>query len=1133
MSNGSIASISDLDPKTVSMVDGDFSPINKNLLNIVSFNVNSLTHGSRLEELGALCREVNADVVCLQETKMDESVSPSVYKLDGYNAEIKNRNTHGGGVAVYIKEHLPYVRMNKLESKTIEHICIDLIVNHQKYSINNFYRPPHNLAHQRQEFLDEIDQTLLKLRSHRSALSLLLGDFNFGSVYSANMNLNPLPLDNKAPDLFLERGYFQQIDVPTRQVRLSSSLIDLIFTDKIDNIVMTGILPPLSDHCGTIVSVNTLSFKQKPKKFKQFQYDEANWNKIKEAFLELNNLDFLGDVDSLAEDFTSRLVKMRDDYVPSKEVTILSKDKPWFNNQVRSKLRKSQREYKAYKSANNLFKSSQDDNPTKKKLADISVKKYDAYKKAKLEYEACARKEKRLYLNKLKQTLSNPGVSSKKKFQILSRVTNTGKNSYIPPLIDQGLVVHKPAEKANLFNKQFAKKATLVDYQDEAPLLEPSPVLTELDGLLTTYYEIGPLIRSLKTSEYSPCGVPSKFLQMALERLGPSVSKPITKLMNSVFESGTYPKVFKVANISPIWKNKGSRTDKANFRPISILPTLSKLAESVIHNRLISHLVTNNIITDYQAAYLKGDSTTLQLLHLTHKIREAWANNLIAHAAFLDVSAAFDAVWHKGLLARLKQAGISGTLHNLFKSYLSDRIARTMIEGECSSDSEIKAGVPQGSRLGPVLFILYINSLVDGLNCIPHIFADDTTLLAVGSSTHETVRMLNNDLGRISTWAKIWKVKFNGDKSKDLIFTPKRENLNNSLPLTLDGEVLDRVGTHKHLGVTLEPDLTWNVHLQKVIQHANLKLSIIQRVKDLSRKTLDIMYKLHVRSIIDYCLPVFGPSLSKKQIAKLTKIQYRAARITAQVPKCASASKLFTDLGWETIENRIKFLSITLFHKIHTGATRPLARACLPPKSVLEIETRSGKTYSKYPYTDKTIAATLKDSFFEKTTKQWDNLPKEIKQTWDIPDFKELLAVRLKPVKVKLFNYGSKFHNSIHTQLRIGRSQLNEHLFKIGLSKTEGCICNSPKESTQHLLMECFLFNKERAELFSYLKNTRGVLCKDFNTYSSSSLVSILLYGEDNLSHDRYPYNRLLFRAVQGFLAKTGRLRYKSVLQLT
>ena len=508
-------------------------------------------------------------------------------------------------------------------------------------------------------------------------------------------------------------------------------------------------------------------------------------------------------------------------------------------------------------------------------------------------------------------------------------------------------------------------------------------------------------------------------------------------------------------------------------------------------------------------------------------------NGKIAHAAFLDVSAAFDAVWHKGLLAKLSQAGIAGTTLNLLESYLTDRLARTVVEGSCSKDTQLIAGVPQGSRLGPILFILYVNDLVPQLNCIPHVFADDTTLLALGENTLETVNQLNRDLDVICEWSKKWKIKFNGDKSKDLIFTPKRENLNNSFPLIFNNEVLDRVGSHKHLGVTLEPDLTWNIHLQKVIQHANMKLSIIQKVKDLSRKTLDIMYKLHVRSIIDYCLPVYGPSLSKTQIAKLTKIQYRAARIAAQVPMFTSATKIFNDLGWETIENRISFLSVTLFHKIHTKATRPLTRSCMPPLNDFVTSTRSGKFYKRFPYHDATIRATLKDSFFEKISKEWDDLPIKTRQNWDIAEFKADLASILKPNKTKIFNYGPKFHNSIHTQLRVGMSQLNDHLFRVGISKTKGCLCGNETESTQHFLLDCFLYQPERVELFRYLKNTRHVLNMPLSTYTRESLVDTLLNGEYNLERDRYPYNRLLFRAVQKFLVQTGRLRYRSILQLT
>ena len=212
-------------------------------------------------------------------------------------------------------------------------------------------------------------------------------------------------------------------------------------------------------------------------------------------------------------------------------------------------------------------------------------------------------------------------------------------------------------------------------------------------------------------------------------------------------------------------------------------------------------MTENNIISDRQAAYLKGDSTTLQLSFLTHKIRQAWAEGKIAHGCFLDVSAAFDCVWHHGLLSKLKHAGITGDLHDLLASYLSNRLAKTCVEGQYSETVNVKAGVPQGSRLGPLLFLVFINDIVTDLESTPQIFADDTTLLTAASDTHETTSILNRDLTRIAAWAKKFKVTFNSDKTKEIIFS--KQVMNNSLPLIFDGHIADRCGKHKHLGITL------------------------------------------------------------------------------------------------------------------------------------------------------------------------------------------------------------------------------------------------------------------------------------------------------------------------------------------
>ena len=294
-----------------------------------------------------------------------------------------------------------------------------------------------------------------------------------------------------------------------------------------------------------------------------------------------------------------------------------------------------------------------------------------------------------------------------------------------------------------------------------------------------------------------------------------------------------------------------------------------------------------------------------------------------------------------------------------------------------------------------------------------------------------------------------------------------------------------------------------------------------------------MMYKLHVRSIIDYALPVYGLALDRNQIAKLEKIQYFAARVATSTPKCSSTEKLYKDLGWESISTRIKYLSISLFHKIHTNATRPLCRQCLPPtNSHIEL-TRSAKVYSGYPYQRSVLERTLDKSFFSVAAKQWDSLPTELKKTWDFAEFKPELSSLLKPARCKLYNIGSKYANSIHTQLRIGRSQLNEHLYAIGRSGTQGCLCNCPTESVEHILLDCFLYNDERQELFNKLRNSRVLLCSKFDSYNRKQLVSVLLYGEHPYDFDRYPYNKLLFKAVQNFLVKTKRLRFKSVLQLT
>jgi hypothetical protein len=1120
-------SIDELVPNTLDLSDGDFKLIKTDYLSILSINIDSITSHSKLDQLELLVKELNLSALAISESKLDDTISESTYSIPGYNMETRHRNRHGGGVMIFIRDNIPYCRKETLESKTLEHIAIDLTVGNKKYAVNVIYRPPNDSPEDHRTFLTDMSSTLSIINKHRAHTKIICGDFNFGSAaYNFHGGLRPKPLDSKAPALFSDNGFEQVIDIPTRYVRNSTSLIDLIFIDKTDNLILTAVTPAIADHAGTMLSLNTLSRPTPPKTFMKFDYARGDWSGIESVLLELGDHKLYqnADTNTIANTFSNKLIKAREEFIPHKKVTLREKDKPWLDADVRKQLTKRNQQYNRFRKAKNRATCEKSNNPAdnikRHSDADRESEKYTIMRN---EYKKVAKKAKRTYFKELKNTMEDPDISPRKKFGMLERLTNTGKNACVPPLIDNDTVHHEPIEKADIFNKHFMSKATVAGADDEPPHLEPMQTLEDLTTIVTGHFELGPLVKNMKKADFSPCGLPSKFLQETYRRFGTLLTQPLSMLLNHIFDTGHYPDRWKLAHVTPVYKRKGPRTDKINYRPISILPTLSKICESVIHDRLCTHLLENNIITDKQAAYLTGDSTAQQLLYLTHKIKEAWANNQIVQAIFLDVSAAFDAVWHKGLMAKLKQTNVSGKLLDLMSSYLDNRSTVTVVDGVKSDPTPIRAGVPQGSRLGPILFILYMNDIIKDLTSLPLIYADDTTLAATGSNTSETTEILNRDLSKISQWAKIWKVKFNASKSKDMIFSNKIQN--NSLPAILDDTVIDRVGRHKHLGVSLTPTLEWDTHLNNVLRLANLKMSTLYKVKELSRTTLATLYKMHVRSCIEYCLQVYGNGLNKTQIAKLERIQYRAARLATGTLTSTSSAKLHEELGWETITTRIKHLSLNHFHKIVTNNTRPLIRELIPPLYPRSHLTRTNKIYDKYNVTSKA----LDNSFFPKTVNQWNELPKNISSIVKHTKFRAALNAHYKPKPCKVFNQGDKYINRLHTQIRLGRTQLNENLFNLGLSETKECLCGSPSESSAHFLLDCFLYDKDREELF---KSLDTLLEKRMDMHTRSEKIDILLRGVRPDLPSRLKNNSQIFICIHKFISKTNRLKFDSPLQL-
>ena len=431
-------------------------------------------------------------------------------------------------------------------------------------------------------------------------------------------------------------------------------------------------------------------------------------------------------------------------------------------------MRKKNRNYHIFKKVNSAFVSLLNKQGHSEELVTrLREKKCRASKRARVSANESSKanlRAKNAFFNTVNATMQNYEISAKKKFSILTRLMKNQKTSNIPPLLHNGEIVNDPKIQSELFNNHFVSKATVPGSDDPVPFLKPNDSITcPLSSINTSPIEVSKILRQLKKSNSSHCGISGKFINI----IATPISFSLSRMFNNCFEIGHFPDIFKIAHVTALWKKAGLKSDPAMYRPIALLPTLAKAAESIMHNRLSGHLTENSLISERQAAYLKGDSTIQQLLYIINLIRKSWTKGCITQGIFLDVSAAFDKCWHKGLLAKLNQAKVINSCYNLFESYLSSRFQCTVVGGFKSELKQIKAGIPQGSKLGPILWLLYVNDITLNIESEILLFADDTCCFASGRDPAETAVILNRDLEKLNDWATNWKVIFNPGKSKD------------------------------------------------------------------------------------------------------------------------------------------------------------------------------------------------------------------------------------------------------------------------------------------------------------------------------------------------------------------------------
>ena len=389
---------------------------------------------------------------------------------------------------------------------------------------------------------------------------------------------------------------------------------------------------------------------------------------------------------------------------------------------------------------------------------------------------------KQKYFSRLTHKLSTVQKSSKGYWAQLKIFLNNRKIPVIPPLFYNNKFVTDFKEKAELLNSFFAKQCSLIANDSKVP-----PGLRFLtDKRLSTIQfvdtDILKIIRNLNPNKAH--GYDKISIRM-LKICDNSICKPLELIFNDRLANGIFPSVWKKGNIVPVHE-KNDKERLNNYRPISLLPICSKIFERIIFHEIFRFFIKNDLISQHQSGFKPGDSCINQLLSITHEIYQSFDQGFDVRSVFLNISKAFDKVWHDGIIFKMKENGISGNLLNLLSNFLRNRKQRVALNGQISSWTDVNAGVPQGSILGPLLFLIYINDLAVGLSSNAKLFADDTSLLSAVHNANTTAEELNNDLVKISRWAYQWKMSFNPDPSKqaqEVIFSRKTKK--NTILLSL------------------------------------------------------------------------------------------------------------------------------------------------------------------------------------------------------------------------------------------------------------------------------------------------------------------------------------------------------------
>ena len=960
------------------LLPDDFEAIIKEKNDFIIAHINCRSVVNKEEELQIFIDNLNPDILCLTETWMDESVPKGSHIPTGYKIIRKDRTelfhqkykvNKGGGIAILYKAHLNVTMRKNLNDET-EDILWAHVGTKNSFLLGVLYRPKYSEILNEEEGNSILEESLQKATEITNRI-IITGDLNVNTDDPENTETETLN------DIMSTYNLKQKITKYTRidPDKMKGTIIDHFWITPNLTVKTASTCPGISDHLGIYLKMpksDSSTFFVPKVKFRNFKnYDKGKFAQDFKENLENSKMELLLKQKEVNE-ATKLLVKIIQETASIHAPLVIKKKKtkkaemPWITDELRNKI----------KEKNLLLKDYYNSNITGlKKRANAAQNSIKTIKW----------KKKKTYIRK---QFNEAGTDPVKIWRLYKFLTGRMKDNEDtePDFMTQ--------TKADEFNKYFTNVGKS-PHQIPIPVAQTPRTKEKFSFKPENAEKIEKLIDKLK--ENTAIGnddIGAKLIKDIKKELSPT----LTKIINLGYITNTFPDIMKSAIIKPIYKEDDTNNFK-NYRPIAILPTLSKLFERAATNQLTEFLEENKILSPLQHAYRKNHSTITCLAEALNYIYTQLDKKKHTAIALLDLSKAFDSINHELLLRKLITLGLQNTSIEWINSYLTNRTQCTKLRQYTSSYENTTTGVPQGSILGPLLFICYTNDFPDTINeiCKTLCYADDTQLLISADTEEDLKAKTKKAIEAAQSWFKENSLKINTDKTKILMFDTNKD------PETLQIQVNDGQLTHtlkpkphlKVLGIYIDKDLNWKKQINIVKKNS---MNVVRNVHRLNR-FLSLKHRINIYNGIISPLFDYGDILwggcNKNDAKRLQTVQNFAVKSITGNKKYDSASDSFNQLQFLKLEDRRKIHESVFIHKILLNVSTPNLHQELS-KYFPQVTTRN-KTKKRL------IAPAHKTSKFEKSPLHrmittWNqtpyNLPKDNIRTHKIHYQKHLIATK-------------------------------------------------------------------------------------------------------------------------------------------